>query len=542
MQSFSDNKIIHFIICAVSLIFSILLIYFINRTNTLWTVLFVDSSAGRAIYFLPMLWFYVFIVILVFIIFKIINKNKFINVLCAIFIITAIPRGFLLTFNIFTPINDFLLYFNFGHLMLNGDFDQIARAIASMQIPRLGGLAVHNGLIARIFSPTLVGFQIANIIITSFISCLIYLISIKFSTQKIAISAAMLFALYPANIVSTQITTNMHLAILYQLLSIYILILAFESKNNMKIYTLVALSGSIISISYFMHGSGLIFFIAQIVFISLLIFNNIQDFINSIKKYKQTKLRMIWKNDFIKYSLALILFILMFNLSSSLGLNILQNRGIIKSLEQQSMLRLIVMGLDAEQPGVVVNNPSVDRVMALPIEDQHNEFITIIRERLNYPFELLEIFHLKTEQTWFWRDTHFVWFTDYIRHYYENLIRDGTISYCQMDRYNQLINMRNSAWTLDVVYTHLIYLFSAFGLIVFIFKKSNNLQSFCLILIIGFFIIIALGEAQARYRYPAMPYFFILASYGIYAIKDLYLQIFHKNKLILNKIKKELCK
>ncbi len=211
-------KIADYIWKIISVGFIIFLIPFLIYDGGLLSIFEDDGTKGN---FYSLLWLYLALcIIYCFIGKKFISKMRSdLGIAISIFLLTAMPRLILLSKQIYIPTKDFDRYLNFGIDMYNGNYAAVADQIAVHSMPGMGGLAIWNGIIAKLFSPTLFGFQIANVVMVSLIAVLLYLL-LKSYNKNVAIIAALLFALYPSSIVSTQITTNPHGAILLFLLAI----------------------------------------------------------------------------------------------------------------------------------------------------------------------------------------------------------------------------------------------------------------------------------------------------------------------------------
>ncbi len=167
----------------------------------------------------------------------------------------------IIAFNLYIPEDDFKNYLEYGQNLYYGNLDQVSHVIQGYQMPKMGGIAVFNGIISVLFSPTLTGFQIANCIITSITGGLIFLIA-KDMHKKIAIIASLLWALYPSNIVSSQITTNHHASTMFAYLAVALYLYALKRMGKKSGYFLALLTGVAITVSNFIHPSVIIFILA----------------------------------------------------------------------------------------------------------------------------------------------------------------------------------------------------------------------------------------------------------------------------------------
>lgn len=220
------------------------------------------THSARKGYFLPLFWCYICITISVLIITKKIwvsKSNK--QIFGILFLAAFVPRMIVIAFNLYVPVNDFKNYLEYGQNLYYGNLGKVSSVIQGYQMPKMGGLAVFNWIISILFSPTLAGFQIANCVVTSLTGAMIFLIGKNYH-RKIAITASLLWALYPSNIVSSQITANHHASTMFAYLAILFYLYALIFINKKRGYFFALLAGVVIAISNFIHSSVIIFILA----------------------------------------------------------------------------------------------------------------------------------------------------------------------------------------------------------------------------------------------------------------------------------------
>ena len=217
-----------------------------------------NLSGGKNGYFPVIFLIYCLVATLYFFIIGYLRKRRENCIICAVlFLSAAIPRLLVVMIGIYKPYSDFLSYLQLGQYFFNKDYSSIAAFIAdSYHMPKMAGIAIYNGLLSYIFSPTLIGLQISNIMTTSSISVMIYVLYVKYN-KNVALIAAALFAVYPSNIVSTAVTTNQHGATLMFLVALYFF---QRSLNEQKFrgYLCIAVSAVFFTISNFIHQSVII--------------------------------------------------------------------------------------------------------------------------------------------------------------------------------------------------------------------------------------------------------------------------------------------
>lgn len=197
--------------------------------------------------------------------------------LCAacVFCLALVPRlliGFLFEY---VPQNDFMNYFRMGQAFCAGDYQVILQTAQGYQISDFLGTGVLFGWIGKVFTPTVHGYLIANCIMTSCICVLVYAITRTFHAKG-ALLSAFLFALYPANISMVHMTNNQHPAVLFLMLSLYLVICAVRAKRLWATILLGCASGLSLLISQYAHPSTVTTVIAVSLYLFVLTIGAIQ--------------------------------------------------------------------------------------------------------------------------------------------------------------------------------------------------------------------------------------------------------------------------
>lgn len=372
---------------------SIFLLVYVVRSGYLFKWLFVNG-AGKG-YFLPFLWLYAFVFLIYSIAFYQMRRVcKTYQVMALIFILAALPRIAVMCLNYYIPTNDFQNYLLFGQNAFSGNWGWVADKAAAYMYPTMGGIALFNGLIARLFSPTLIGFQTANIIMTSLISVVLYLLLEK-TDRRVALLAAMLYALYPSNIVSTQITTNQHGATLFFLIAIYFFLAALQQDKSVKYILYLCLSVGLLVISNFIHPSVIVVKLALLCYSIILIIRQIQ-ITHTIKSKTIGRL-----------ACATIVMMLGTSILTSAGLMVFKQAGIIHDTRGINHLYKVVVGLNFESGGMIRQNMDQQEIGALPYDEQARESWKRIGKRLSEPGKVVKLVLQKNQTAWFDRDSYF---------------------------------------------------------------------------------------------------------------------------------------
>lgn len=463
-------------------------------------MLFVDS--GRKGYFLPLvILYFISVLIFVYLLYFLSNKLKE-RVGIVLFTLSLIVRLLSLLSKLFVPMDDFKNYYEYGVNFYFGNYEDIAQVIAGYQMPKMGGIAVFNGILARIFSTTLLGSQIANCFITSCIVLLIYLL-VKRINSDVAIIAGVIYAIYPSNIIQVQCTTNFHGATLFALLGLFLAIVLLERKlTPLKEIIGFVIVGFIFSTSDVVHPSAIIWIIALLCWMFFVTLQNNRNVKKLLFSYF-TRVIPLLVSYFVFSKLYIILF---------------YSIGIISSKESVTILYKLAVGLNYDTSGMIAGSTIYSDVKKIPYEEQGAYCIEIIKQELSNFQSLISLFGKKIATLWYEGDTGIGWTYKAKMQEYQMLLEEGSISQSVFDEFNQWIS---AVLRLDKFFVTICYFILSIGLI---FKNiwhrvENNIMLFCFEwLLLGWIGVYLLIEVQPRYRYSGMIPVIILTAYGLYYI------------------------
>lgn len=487
-------------------------IIFILLFGGLFLAIFIDDGfakysillSSKNGYFKFYLSIYLLLVFLFgYIYFKFIRNCSKKTLLIYIFFLAFIPRIIICLQENYVPMSDFNNYFNFGLNFYYGNFSEIARIVSMYGLPSFGGLALFNGLIMKLFSPTLWGLQLGNCIMTSFI-CIVIFGILNIYNYKAALIGAFLYAVYPSNIVSSQVTTNHHGTTLFAYIAIYLFLrmIKSEENSNKKDIILSVIIGLFLTISNFFHPSAVIYVLA-ISFFSFLFY---------IKNNKLLK----------KYLLCVGSIIITFILASNVFIYALNNYGIISSTETAPILSKFVVGLNVENAGKY-DSEIYSNFNSLNESEQLELTVDVVTDAVVHPVRTLKLFIEKGYIGWFSSDSYFYW------------AYGGKITQANEkgEDTTKLSNFNNSFGVIDILFLRIVYAVGLFYLITSIKDKSNDkIRTLLVWIILGWIGLYFLTEIQPRYRYMSIPSFVMLASFGfceiINKINMLYYKYFEK--------------
>ena len=407
----------------------------------------------------------------------------------AIFCIALCARLIAYQYIVYIPTSDFSHYYHMGAAFARGDYAFISDLTAKYQIPSFSGLAVINGLTMSIFGTSVRAFQLAQCFITALIAVLAFLIARRFDEASAPL-AGLLFALYPANIVLSQVTNNQHFAILFALLAIWLALLAFHQKKLVKAAALALGSGAALLLSYYAHPSTVTTLVAFGVFWLVL----------ALTARKQ-------KRELLRLAIVLVSFCLGFfalRAGADAGLRAAGLSG--ASTGKTCYLSKVVVGLNPDTVGGF-SAEDYGAIAALPVEEQNAYCLARIGERLKRD-DLGTLINSKLLRMWMLPDESFYWATD------------GACPVSLAPPSEQDIAVSKwlvGAQLLDFYYVAVLYAFAWIGGLV---RKRSNAGELALWVLLGWMGAHVLLEVQTRYRYLAMPLLMMFAAYSCFRLID----------------------
>ena len=431
----------------------------------------------------------------------------------ALFLGALVVRFVVVLLGHYVPTNDFKNYFDLGRYFASGNYGEIARLTDSYGLPKLAGNGVYYGLLFSIFSPTLLGAQIINCIATSLICMQIYQIAVKVPyAQRAAVFAAVLYLCYPANILSTQITTNHHGATLFLLAAMrlfYALLECDFQARKAHFITLLMLTALTLVISDFLHPSAILVLCAMAAFAGVWILSHLlclkRDFKPGLKRIAHGAV-----------SLAAVC-VLYFAFTKA-GVAAITAVGMFHQGEEHSVLAKIVVGLNQETMG----QWSADYAKVREAGDQKAQrryCLQVIRERTSDPAALLNLIWQKNLAGWLGVDNYFYFYTDGITAELDGIAQESEDPV--IDRWaeqtKQDVIVWRDAWSIvDIVYVRVLWVGAVLGLCVVI-RKRMTIFDLLIWFPAGWMAFMSITELQARYRYQSMPIICLLAGLGLQA-------------------------
>ena len=400
--------------------------------------------------------------------FKIRDTKKFVVLL---FIIAFVVRYLWIIFVDTYPTSDFKIMYDAALELAKGNYESVFyTGYFSVWVYQLG-FTGYLAIILKLFNNSLFVVKFINVIIISFITIIIYFSAKKLVNEKIARIPAILYALYVGSIVNTSVLTNQHLATLL----FYLAILLILSDVNRKFRWILV--GLFIALGQIIRPEGPIVILALLLFF---IFKNIND----IKELKKSLLEFCG----IVLTISIIIKVVSFGFI---------NAGITQyELSNRDPLWKFVCGFNHDTKGTYSAEDSdyLGQFGGIGSERQKAE-LELIKERLSQPKKLAITLAYKYTIMWALNDTSLqLSFTENV---------DKPMLY-------------DISLKLEKIQYIIITVMFMLGIINIIKRKDGfNNNHIYLIIFLGYVLAHLLIEVQTRYRYFALPIFFIIASYSI---------------------------
>lgn len=404
--------------------------------------------------------------------FKVKDNKKFVLYL---FITASIVRLLWIICVDTNPTSDFKIMYDAALELVNGNYESVFNnGYLNVWVYQLG-FTGYLALILKLFDNSLFMVKLVNVMIVSLISIIIYFSAKKLVNEKIARIPAILYALYVGSIANTSVLTNQHLATLL----FYVAILLILSDVNRKFKWILV--GASIALGEIIRPEG------SIVILALLLFLIFKD-ITNIKKVGKSLLEFIG------------ILVIIFTITKIVSFGFI-NVGITQyELSNRDPLWKFVCGFNHDTKGTYSEEDSnyLGQFGGIGKERERAE-INLIKERLSQPKKLTLTLAYKYTVMWALNDTSLqLAFTDNVD---KPELYDITLK-------------------LEKIQYIIIAIMFMFGIINIIKRKEGfSKNHIYLIIFLGYLLAHLLIEVQPRYRYFALPIFFIISSYSLVGIK-----------------------
>lgn len=393
-----------------------------------------------------------------------------VKIFIGLLIIAAIAPRLYWILNIDTPIeSDFSLLYHGAVDAVNGNFGFSNEPYFRAWVYQIG-FTMYQALIISIFGENIFVLKFLNVIFSSGIVVLVYMIGRILFNETAGRAASLFYAFYIPSIVMTSVLTNDHLSTFLYFLGFYLLVKA--KGQTLKLGLLI---GLFLALGNIIRPVGSLILIA--VFLYYLVYEII--LANKEKKIPAIKaLAGIFAAYFIVMNIASYGFIA---------------GGVTEfPLSNRAPYWKFLLGFNHETKGQY-SSDDVAAIGRYPLGEERNEAEkAMVLERLEDKKKVAQLFYDKTEIMWGTRDSSVVW------------------SLGKVNRPYLLYKLRIADQAVYMV----MLLFSAFAML--FYRKGNKIPVlFFMILVLGYYSVHLLIEIQTRYRFFIIPTFAILAGGGL---------------------------
>lgn len=392
-----------------------------------------------------------------------------------VFLAALTPRVAVLLVQTYTPTSDFANYWAMGQAFLAGDKATIAALVDHYRVLEFSGLSVLWGCMQWLSGGTLLGFQCLQCVLTAGIAVMVYLLG-KRADKRLGLLAGLLYAVYPSNLVMSQVFTNQHLATLLALGALLLFLRGMEARGLGRRILLGALAGLVLLVSHYSYPASIITRIACVLYAAGLCFT--------------------LRRQVLPILCVLAAFLIAFSAGKALTDQLLVSGGYrLETTERFHQTERILTGLTVETDGQL-DQALRDTYRAM----SDGEALAAIGDAFRHPGALLKLFARKALKMWGAMDSSFTWYSS------------------GENETGQALAVSTALGALDVVFVAAVYLLAAAGL----FLRRKALRPFALYLwiVAGWIGVYLLYEMQMRYRYYAMPFLMLFAALGIQTLLD----------------------
>ena len=368
-------------------------------------------------------------------------------------------------------------------------------------------------MLYRLTVPHYMTAQILNAVVTASTAVVIYLLALNMSKKRnIALTAAAIFAFYPANIIYNTLLTNEHLAVLFT--CVVLLLLSLNKNSPMKLYIFSAIAGIVSAFEDSLKGIIIIAIIAYAITSVLALLIN--------KKYLPGTLIRNSLKPLSKIFISIaILLCTLFLSSFAIGRTAERILDIEFVDTRNLMANVLYIGLQPSGEGQVHLGDNPRKFLVL-LEENNRDFELARTKTYDFLFEQIREnpgqFALLFPQKfrWAWQDdtvpAYLMWLTT-SRQAPSAAINAEHISPSLLYISEQAIPTVSQIFYMSLIAFSIVGLFFAIREL----KERFNFGLFLISLYcFGFFLLMLIMEAQSRYKVMIIPLLCILAAYGVY--------------------------
>lgn len=385
------------------------------------------------------------------------------------------------------PSNDFYLYYNYAINASKGLFTQYDKTYPLF--PFKFGYPLILSLIFRVFGTSIWIAKMVNVVVSVITVVLIYLITVEITCKKAGVIGCFIYTFWPTQIMYTSVLTSEHMFILFSVASIYFFILLINRKEifirNRIFYSIVV--GIFLTISQFIRPFSIIYLAIYVFFIIF------------YPKWYSSRTKNIETKIIVICTIITTYIICWTSLS-----NFVEGYTKVPISKSSSGFSFLV-GTNFDSSGMY--NKEDENIL----EEFNYEFKQVHMEAKNraigriisYPLGFLNLMEKKIIIQWASENYGLYWSTTDFTHY-----NKATIF---LENYYKQISRISQVYYLKIV------IFTLLGILFIIVERKtiDPIWAVFLLIFLGMSASFILFEVQDRYHYPIMPFFIIIAAYGI---------------------------
>ena len=337
----------------------------------------------------------------------------------------------------------------------------------------------YEALVITLFGDSLFPLQLLNAVYLAGTNVLVYLIAKRFLSEKAAMTAGVLYAIYPAPLFLAGVLTNQHLSIFLLYSALYLLLgKELTPRRALGAGTIMALGNAIRPI-------GVILMLAAVLWLL-------------IRALHRADLRAALHGIYAAVSY--------FAVGAALSGLIVATGINPEGLSNNQPMWKFVVGLNQDSNGCW-NRADYETYLSLPTREAHEAMVKAVKERLRVgPAALADLACRKSAVMWAGNEDLY-WGFGHLDQDAAALIFPVTLSWNSM----QLL-----LGSLDKGVYLLAFGLALVGLILRLRKPERCGRSLPLVLLLcGYYAVHLIVEVQSRYRYFLMPCIFLLAGIAV---------------------------
>lgn len=402
------------------------------------------------------------------------------------------------------PVSDFKVLYDYAIKAADGDFafgkmDYYIRWVYQL------GYTLYEGLIVRIFGPSLVPLKLFNVLFETLTVWIVYRMGASLFGETSGRIAGLMYATYIPNIIMCSVLTNQHLSTLLFAAGCLIAV-THRGRNGVFGIMTVALCFALGSV---FRPMGSFYVGIFILFLFL---------------YEWTKSGS-WQRRLGTLTRKGLSFIAVYFLVQQLISYSLITAGItdLKLSSNQEPYWKFIVGLNAESNGQW-NPHDAEYVVKYPLGPERNQVeLTLLKERLSDPVEVSALLLRKLVLIMAKEDDSVHWSLGGLDQY------EWQIRLLSIERSQYMAYAFFGCFSLFALLFHKRISSNHEGLRILVSNRRISVIHFPLLLLLAYTVLHTIIEFQVRYRLDVMPFFIVFAGYGcVYLSTGLQNRIFSR--------------